>query len=674
VKNKALYFFLVALVAAGAFAGLVSSLNKASVEHQNTRVELVMDFNDIIKLSLREGISSDKLLKKFKDSGLTSISLTESTLEKLQLDGNIVWLTGYETGILEKINVPEKDNKDSNNKKEPVNPIKTINPALRALIRSARYDPLYSYIISQDKGSLRFAEEGLSLMLGRQRVKRILPDTLLVMDDEEDLLSMGIGIPEKDFTALVEKGFYVIPRLKNNYRLDANKTAEKLKAIYSYGPYDKIVFDGEEVGGFSKNLFGTAKALKKFNIDYGFIEMGGQKGDGILLNVMGADVVRVHSIAEDEMQKKMTKEEALNRFERAFYERGVRVLFIRPFYMPENGRAGLAETNSSYISDLKERLERSGFSAGKTQSLPPLRTGNLPILLLSLGLAAALCLLLRSFTKLPAWSEVLLLITSVAAFALFYAAGEIVLFRKLFALASALIFPVLSITSVFDLKKPAAPVATLSKAMSMVLTSFFIAAIGALYITGALADTAFMTGARQFMGVKIAFALPLLATGIYWVLNSEQFSDRKKLLDLLNSPVTFAILLCFAIVGGVGAIYILRSGNFGIGVLDIERVARSLLENLMSVRPRTKEFLIGYPALLLGALYYLKGKRSLLWAFLIVGTIGPVSTVNSFCHAHSPFMISVLRSFYGVLLGILAGIIYYLLYNLARRTAETSKK
>lgn len=666
MKNRFLYFILIALVAAGAFSGLISSYKKAAVENQNNRVEMVMDYRDISKLSVREGVSTDIVLKKFKDAGLTSLSLTEDTLETLQIDGKIAWFTGYETSILEKINSPEKDKNESGNKKTPEKPVKTLNPALRSLLRSGIYDPRYSYIISSDMNSLEFAKQGLSLMLGKNRVISVLPYTLLVMDDEEDLLSLGIGIPEKDLTALVKKGFYVIPRIRNNYRLDGKKTSEKLKTILSHVPFDKIIFDGEEVGGYKKNLYGTASALKEFGIDYGYIEMGGQKGDSVLLSAMGADTVRVHSIAEDEMQKKMTRAEALNRFERAFYERGVRVLFIRPFYVPENG-AGLIEANSSYLKAIKDRIELSGFLAGETQSLPPLRTSPISILLISLGLAAAFCILLRHFMKLPEWPQVALLIASAAVFAIFNAAGEMILFRKLCALAAALIFPVLSIAAVFDLKNEKAPFATLSKAISMVMSSFFIVVIGALYITGALADTAFMTGARQFMGVKLAFILPLLGSGIYWVLNSEQFSDRKKLLALLNSPVTLAVLLSFALVGGAGAVYILRSGNFGIGVLDIERIARALLENMMSVRPRTKEFLIGYPALFLGAMYFLKGKRSLLWAFLIVGTIGPVSTVNSFCHAHSPFIISVLRSFYGVLLGILAGMIYYSAYNLVRR-------
>lgn len=664
MKNKFLYYVLVMLVAAGAFSGLISSYKKAAVESRNDRVELVMDFSDISKISVREGVATDTVLKKFKDAGLTSLSLTENTLEKLQIQGEIVWLTGYETSILEKIKSPENKKNDDTTKKLPERPIKRLNPAIRSLIRSGLYDPRYSYIIGNNRNSLEFAKQGLSLMLGRTRVIPVKHDTLLVMDDEEDLLSLGIGIQKKDIIPLINKGFFVIPRLKNNYRLNGDILSKKLDILLSHGPFDKIIFDGEEVGGYKNRLPGIASALKESGIAYGYIEMAGQKGDAELLALTGRDTVRVHSISEDEMQKKMTKNEAVDRFERAFYERGVRVLFIRPFYSPQNG-SGLIDTNAAYIKDIKDRLELSGFSAGEAKSVPALKTSSFSLMLLSLGLAAALCMTAGYFINMRPWQIISLLAASAILFLMFQAAGDIGLLRKLCALSAAVIFPVLSIASVFDIKKGPGTV-TLSRAISMVMTTFFITVIGALYITGALADTSFMTGAKQFMGVKIAFILPLLGTALYLAINSEQFNSREKLLSILNRPLTVGMILALALIGGAGAIYILRSGNFGIGVLDMERVARSLLENLMSVRPRTKEFLIGYPALLLAAIYSVRRHGAAFWALLVIGTIGPVSTVNTFCHAHSPFMVSVLRSFYGVLIGIFVGMVYYSLYNFGR--------
>lgn len=660
MKNKTLYFALIALVAAGAVSGLVSSYKKSAVERDNTSVEIVMDRADILKISLRDGVHADIVLKKLKDAGLTSISVTESTLEELQIAGKLAWLTGYETGILDKIHTDEKEKTQFSEKRPAPMPFRKLNPAVRSLIRSAGDGLGYSYVVAPDKDSFMFAKNGLSLMLGSARVRTISEGTLLVMDDEEDLLSLGIGIPEKDIADLTKKGFYVIPRLKNNYRLDGAKLSSKLVTLLSYAPFTKVIFDGEEIAGYKNNIRETAAALKEHGIDFGYIEMAGQKGDSALLSAMGADIVRVHSIAEDEMQKRMNLKEAVSRFERAFYERGVRVLFIRPFYIPEKGST-LTDTNASYIANIRNSITKTGSSVGEAQSLAHISGGRASLILLALGLSAALLLVLRNYFSPSALHATVLFVASAAVFSVS---------RELSALGAAVIFPVLAVTSAFNLKDERPRIATISKAISMVLVVFFISLAGGLYVTGALADTAFMTGARQFAGVKVSFILPLIAVGIYWAINSGHLSGRDKISALLERPVTVAMLLLSALAAGIGAVYILRSGNFGIGVLDIERLIRTLLENTMSVRPRTKEFLIGYPALFLGAVYYLRNKKDFLWAFLIIGAIGPVSTINTFCHAHSPFMISVLRSFYGALLGILAGMVYHSAFGTFRKIVK----
>src|SRR5207302_414981 len=86
-----------------------------------------------------------------------------------------------------------------------------------------------------------------------------------------------------------------------------------------------------------------------------------------------------------------------------------------------------------------------------------------------------------------------------------------------------------------------------------------------------------------------------------------------------------------ALVGAVAlALLVARTGNDpGVGVSALEMKFRSLLEAHL-VRPRTKEFLIGHPALLIG-LAMAATPRWSRWAlpFLLVGAIGQASIVNS---------------------------------------------
>ena len=96
-----------------------------------------------------------------------------------------------------------------------------------------------------------------------------------------------------------------------------------------------------------------------------------------------------------------------------------------------------------------------------------------------------------------------------------------------------------------------------------------------------------------------------------------------------------------------------------------EEHLRAGLEAILYVRPRTKEFLIGYPCLFL-ALVYIDHKisRNWAWFFMIIGVVAPVSLVNSFCHIHTPLNISLYRSCLGIVLGFAFGAAYYLLYRL----------
>jgi hypothetical protein len=104
----------------------------------------------------------------------------------------------------------------------------------------------------------------------------------------------------------------------------------------------------------------------------------------------------------------------------------------------------------------------------------------------------------------------------------------------------------------------------------------------------------------------------------------------------------------------------------------LELKLRSLLDQLLIVRPRTKEFLIGHPALFLSvALAPLWGRRvslPLLW----LGTIGQVSLINTFCHIHTPLSVSLLRAFNGLWTGILLGCVAaFITVKLARRSSAS---
>src|SRR3989442_12894460 len=114
-----------------------------------------------------------------------------------------------------------------------------------------------------------------------------------------------------------------------------------------------------------------------------------------------------------------------------------------------------------------------------------------------------------------------------------------------------------------------------------------------------------------------------------------------------------------ALVVGVAAVILLaRSGNFGLPVLSIEERLRSFAETLLVARPRTKEYLLGHPALVLAF-----GAAVMRWRWGViplaaVGAIGQAGIINNFSHIHTPLVYAIGRTANALRLGSLLGVVF----------------
>ena len=105
------------------------------------------------------------------------------------------------------------------------------------------------------------------------------------------------------------------------------------------------------------------------------------------------------------------------------------------------------------------------------------------------------------------------------------------------------------------------------------------------------------------------------------------------------------------------AMILARTGNEpGVGVSGFELKLRSVLDRVLPIRPRTKEFLIGHPIMVLGLGMWWRGRRKWALPLFVVGVIGQVSFLNTFCHIHTPLRLSFIRDITGLVLGTLIGI------------------
>ena len=255
----------------------------------------------------------------------------------------------------------------------------------------------------------------------------------------------------------------------------------------------------------------------------------------------------------------------------------------------------------------------------------------------------------------------------------------------------------------------------LMRSFASILLVFLFSLAGGLLVHGLLTAPPFYHGMELFRGVKLMYSLPLAlaalaactilafvecgaaagrgaeadrgaegrfleesehtgfvgSSGFFSSFSLELPQEYKGafsafLRRLLKRPVTLGDLALLAIILVIVFFYITRTGHV-LEITSAEDALRGLLERVFGVRPRFKEFLIGYPLAILGL--YLLGSspgrfyRGLAFALLLAGTLAPISVVNTFAHITAPVGLSLLRSLHGFWLGCLGGLILILIWK-----------
>lgn len=179
------------------------------------------------------------------------------------------------------------------------------------------------------------------------------------------------------------------------------------------------------------------------------------------------------------------------------------------------------------------------------------------------------------------------------------------------------------------------------------------AAAGGLCVSALLADRAYMLGFVVFTGVKLAQLLPVLfAAAALFVALFRRNPRRAR----GKAPVALIVFMFVCVLAAL-ALLILRSGDNMISVSAWELRARNFLERTLYARPRTKEFLMAFPALALFVAACERGLPVLSLPLGILSSVGAVSVVNTFCHIYTPLRVSLGRSLIGCGLGLVIGLI-----------------
>lgn len=656
--------WLIGLVIIGLLASLTIDWQRHKVEQANATVEMVMEYEDIMELAQIEGIRPNDMFQQFKEAGITSLAVYETTLEKLNKSGKITALPGadilhqYSTGTL-------------------------TEPFWRNLIAQGKIQAEDVYVIGHDPQVFQEVVADLSRRLGPDRVMQLSGGerpVLAAKANFEKVVKWNLGLSTEELRTVEKLGFYVVARPSNYTKVTAEDVDAVFQRLSAVENLSAIMFSGDEVLGYPDVLPRTVSHFRDRQLTLAMIEHPLQlqffKQEGLmqLAAANNYQSARVYTIPKDE-QPKLKMTEAIQRWAVTDQERNIRINLLRRYDKPEPGKT-LTETNLSYISGVKQALLAEGFQLGRADTFTPYFPATGLLALVVLGATAAGVLFLSLVYPFAArWQYGL---TALLAVVLFFPVlkGGGTFSRQLVALASASIFPALAMTWQLDRwrrQEAAGEFAhstgigrMLAAGLRSLVIATCISLVGGWYLGAVLSDVRFFLEMEIFRGVKLTFVAPLLLVTMvyltrYNLFDNVQLTDAKGLWrqvkTILNYPVTMQTLLLVGAAAFAAWVFVGRSGHTaGVPVPAVELKLRALLEQLMYARPRGKEFLIGHPAFFLAVMaVYQQWPRLMQYLLVIAATIAQGSLVETFAHLRTPVLMSTVRGIDGLLLGAVIG-------------------
>ncbi|MGE4169523.1 MAG: DUF5693 family protein [Candidatus Margulisiibacteriota bacterium] len=630
--KKCLYVFIIlALLAAGSVL-----VRRVVFEQKLEKVELVYSYRELKRLAQATGQDTTAVLDWLKQTQITAIVLEEDTLEQLEVEGKAFLWSGGD--LLKR---------------------QTLGGIIPKEVRADRY-----YVFVPDEGRRSQVLAGLKAELGNALAQPLAGSPWIeVAADKDEIELMGLGIEAADVQFLREKGFRILPRLKQVSRISSADISYKLSTLDSIPTPSTVIFEGTQIVGYSAYLADIKKALIARNFAMGYLEFVEQVGAPQLAASMPTHVYRVHSVPEAELLT-LSPQKTIDRYVRANKERKVPILFLHPFLTTVNDpkfKGDLWQLNHESLASLEQELSKAKVSIGPVvwpwASFTPITP--LEIVLLGLGLIGVSLWIYSAFAPLTlrlVFAKTVGLGVLVALIAPLDRWSDL---AKLLALGYTVMVPIgvalwLRDAFVESPNRGIWPcVQLLGKATVGIL-------VGGCCVAALLTSPALLQNIAVFGGVKIAIVAGLLGSATVMYFSKAQWRSGTILLaNWAKKPMP---LLGMVILGGAAAVvgvFLMRSGNHpGSDLPASELFLRSTLERVFGIRPRTKEFLVGYPIFVAG--FLMLGReipKALAWLVYTLGAIALVSMMNSFCHAHTPFLVTVYRSAVGVLLGLMLGLV-----------------
>lgn len=618
------------------------TIKRHEVEKENKTVEITADYSALYEFAQSHNLDFYEMLSDFQDKGLSSVAFSEDTIETLNRSGLIRYFNGL--SVKSELSV------------DVLSHIGKIEP-------EETYILVYSEdVLSQLKKFSFSSFTDLKVLFEPQEVSLDEPAVVKIFMTRSSGDNLGVGFSLKKIKECKKLGLGIVLRPGNNPDMNPESIKRFFSILKNEYFADKIIFAGSDndVTGFPSYLEDTVSILKELSLPFGIMEAPNVKAMQKGIKTLGLKApelaVRVMTIVPVQ-QKKLSIESMAEKYSLGVRERNIRLIFIRP-HTVLYGNLNADEVNMEYITAVKDAVTSNGMNIGSAKPFPKTNYPIFYAFVISLGIASSLVLCCRKILNRHKFDYIILGLWAIFS-VICLISGKMLIYRKLSAFMAGIVFPFIAVTFNFELirdiinKNVKVGISWL-KSSFVLLTSALIASVGGIFLSSLLADTEFYIQADMFRGIKVLMVFcPIFAT-LLWTLDIK--NPLKDISDKLNSFVKYSHALAVGILGGIGAYFILRTGNASeSSVSKTELSLRSTLMSIMGIRPRFKEFILGFPSIMcFGLLRYFKLEKYS-WILILCMSIGIADLTDTFAHIHTPILITLIRVFNGMFLGWLIG-------------------
>lgn len=698
IKKNALPLAILALTVT---VSLFVIAGRWQVEAANKTYDVILDYTELEWMAEQSDHDTAWWLKEFHDMGVSQVGLTEENLTTLMENSplNVTatvmdevmqdagWREEYPEAFAAGIEDFGVDRFDVLVEAEGKEAVDFVVPALQERF------PAESFFCYQEGDSAYILMDGTAgdALYGGKGAYTNTKNKGFV--EREDLLSsklmyVSLGLLPEKVEAIQAAGMAIVPRTLCYAGHNDTRYAQASVAGYEKHGITPayIIAGGEALLGYDEGGDFVRDYMERTGASLGMIETNVQreniKQTGVeeTAQATGCNAVRVFSMW-DYVQYRYAyygyegAEEVANCIYRAIVERNIRAVYFKMVKATDDLHVYITdpEVYRDLFDSLDQRLAAHGISRGRASVMEDYQVPSLALLAVGLGAGVGGALLPDTF--LPMKRKWTLLLAGAAAVCV--AGAWKVLpnsFRLLASFASAVVFACLAAAFFLmaakrtgqKLDQNAGLLKILPRSIAILAIAVAISMAGAMMTAAPLSSTGFMLEMGIFRGVKAAQLLPLaffclLFVSYYGLFEKDRKNDHldpRDIFTALGWTIPMWAVLLMAVVGLAGYYYLARTGHeTGVTISDTEMIFRNDLEYLLLARPRTKEFLVAFPGIMLAV--YCAVRRLPFWTALfgLAGTIGLTSVCNTFMHIRTPLYLGFVRTAYSLLLGILVGVV-----------------